>query len=192
MRRCLSEQETTPPISRKNSSAWWKGAAFVIRPRENPKTSRGPYGHTFAPRQPPNLYRSRQLVADRRSSSFVADSAHAIVRTKSIAPSLRSTLQRCCPSLRILREYSTSGVHSIPVILIRSAAGETDLIVSSVVVESGPGKTVRATSSEDPFQKAHSCTPLLGNPPLPSLCELGLRRFEYRPDSMYSEAYFRP
>jgi len=46
-------------------------------------------------------------------------------------------------------------MHSVPVILIRSAAGEADLIVSAVVVESGPGKTVRATSSEDPLQKAH-------------------------------------
>jgi hypothetical protein len=58
-------------------------------------------------------------------------------------------------------------MHSVPVILIRSAAGEADLIVSAVVVESGPGKTVRATSSEDSLQKAHSRTPLLGNPPLP-------------------------
>jgi hypothetical protein len=46
-------------------------------------------------------------------------------------------------------------VHPVPVILVRGAAGETNLIVSAVVVESRPGKTVRATSSEDPLQKAH-------------------------------------
>ena len=52
-------------------------------------------------------------------------------------------------------------MHSIPVILIRSTARETDLIVSAVVVKSRPGKTVRATSSEDTLQKAH-CALLCG------------------------------
>jgi hypothetical protein len=54
--------------------------------------------------------------------------------------------------------------------------------MAAIVVEPWPGKTVRATSSEDPLQESHLRAPLLGNAPQPLG---GGRRFEFRPDSIF-------
>ena len=95
-------------------------------------------------------------------------------------------------SLLTQSEWATGWLHLAPVILICSAACQTDLIVPAVVVESGPGKTVGTASSKDPLEKAHFVHSSVGEPALPPRDEVGTRRFEYRPDSMFSEAYFRP
>ena len=57
---------------------------------------------------------------------------------------------------RFIQDQQTTGeVHAIPVVLIGHAACEADLIVLAIAAESRPGKAMRATSSEDPLQKAH-------------------------------------
>lgn len=94
-------------------------------------------------------------------------------------------------ALRIQVKQAAGRVHTGPVILVGSAASQTDLIVSAIVVEPRPGKTVSAPSSEDPFQKAHLLTPLRG------ICRCLLiaksaNGHSSVGQSRCSEAYFRP
>jgi len=98
------------------------------------------------------------------------------------------SLYRCCRSLQIQGEQSAGRAHPVPVVFVRGTAAQTDLVVAAIVVEPWPGKTVRATSSEDPLQESHLRAPLLGNAPQP---------FGADGDSSFgqtrcSEAYFRP
>ena len=57
--------------------------------------------------------------------------------------------------MSIQPQQTTGGAHIVPVVLIGSATSEADLIVLTVAAESWPSKTMRATSSENPLQKAH-------------------------------------
>lgn len=75
------------------------------------------------------------------------------------------SLNRDCGLLQIQREQATGGTHPVPVILVRRTAAQTDLIMPAIVIKPWPGKTVRATSSENPFQETHWRAPLRGNAP---------------------------
>ena len=77
------------------------------------------------------------------------------------------SLYRCCRTLQVQGEQAAGRAHPVPVILVGCTAAQTNLVMAAIVVEPWPGKTVRATSSEDPLQESHLRAPLLGNAPQP-------------------------
>jgi hypothetical protein len=71
------------------------------------------------------------------------------------------TMRRLIPAqskprlLTVHHQQTISTVHTLPVIFIRSAANETDLIVLTIATESLPRKPMRARSPDESLQECH-------------------------------------